>query len=174
MKSDFRINQRGATLAVSLLLLLVITLLAISAVQVTQMQERMSANMQNKEMSFASAETALVAGENWLLRQSRQPTLYTLCPSFPCVQESYQNLDFVSQSDSWWKSNSAEYSSTLKQASSKPRFIIEFLQFVPDSPVVGTSSSRSKGVYYYQVTGRGYGFTDEAITVLQTTVGRRF
>ncbi|KTC69513.1 Tfp pilus assembly protein PilX [Legionella birminghamensis] len=174
MNQDWRKGQRGAVLAVSLLLLLIITLLAISAVQVTQMQEKMSANLQNKELSFLAAETALIAGENWVLTQSRQPQVYTLCTNFPCAQELYENIDFASQPDSWWKTNSAQYNSNLKQVSSKPRYIIEFLQFVPDSPVIGSSSSKSTGVFYYQVTAKGYGFSDEAVTVLQTTVGRRF
>lgn len=167
-------RQRGATLAVALLLLLVITLLGVTAIQVTHMQEKMSSNLQNKELSFAAAESALSAGEAWILGQTHEPTVYTTCTTYPCVQEPYQNVNLATQTSPWWQQRSAEYTPTIDGIYTKPRFIIEFMQFVPDSPVVGSSATKSTGVFYYQVTARGTGATDEAVTILQTTVARRY
>ncbi|MFC3907875.1 PilX N-terminal domain-containing pilus assembly protein [Legionella dresdenensis] len=167
-------TMQGATLATTLLLLFVITLIGVTAIQVTHMQEKMTANLQDKELSFRAAESALSAGEDWIVSLQQEPTLYEQCPEFPCVQNLFINFDYAGQSASWWQANSAAFNGALKNIAAPPRYIIEFLQFVPDSPVVGSSSSKSTGVYYYQVTARGTGATDDAVTILQTTTARRF
>lgn len=56
----------GAVLLVSLVLLVAISLLGISAMQGTIMQERMSVNQRDVEIAFNGAESALRAGEHWL------------------------------------------------------------------------------------------------------------
>lgn len=164
----------GATLAVTLLLLFVVSLLGISAMQVSNFQEKMSSNLQDKELSFNAAESALAAGEAWILSLSQQPPVLATCSPFPCVQETYQNLDFSTQSSNWWQTNSAVYASQLHSLASPPRYIIEFLQFVPDSPEVGDSSKKSTGTFYYKITARGTGSSNNAVSILQTTIGRRF
>lgn len=166
-------TQGGATLAITLMLLLVITLLGISTIQVTSMQEKMTANLQDKELSFRAAESALSAGETWLLNLTSEPAITTTCASWPCVQTRYANLNLLNQSLSWWQSNSATYNTTLDNVASAPRYFIEFLQFVPDSPAIGAGPTTS-GVNYYQVTARGTGATDDAVSILQITVARRF
>ncbi|WP_165475019.1 pilus assembly PilX family protein [Legionella yabuuchiae] len=166
--------QQGATLAVTLILLFVVSLLGISAMHVTQMQEKMSSNLQDKELSFSAAESALMAGEEWLLGLTTQPPVVTTCSSFPCVQTILQNTDITAQTSSWWNSNAATYNTDLEHINSSPKYIIEFLEFIPDSLVIGDSSIKSTGVFYYQITSRGTGSSDESVTILQTTLGRRF
>lgn len=168
------INQSGATLPIALVLLFLVTLLGVSTIQTTQMQEKMSANLQDKEISFMAAESALAAGEAWIINLNALPTPVTSCGSFPCVIEKIDNSDFAGATDAWWQANSAQYTATLSNVNTSPRYIIEFVQFVPDSPVIGQTSGSIPGVYYYQVTAKGTGSTDEAETVLQTTVARRF
>ena len=167
-------RMNGATLAVSLLLLFVITLLGISTIQTTQMQEKMSANLQDKERSFMAAESALAAGENWLQSLDTEPAVTTLCQTYPCVQDRYVNVNLEEQDSTWWQTRSAAYPGNLSHISTPPRYIIEYLQFVPDSPVIGTNKQNIAGVHYYQVTARGTGSSDEAVSVLQTSVSRRF
>lgn len=167
-------TQRGATLAVALILLLIITLIGVSAMQVTQLEEKMSANFQDKLLSFSAAESALKAGEKFILDQTSEPTTYATCPSLPCVHDRYVDLDYTTQSDTWWQANAAAYGVNLPDIASQPRYVIEFVQFVADSPIVGSSSVKSTGVYYYQITAKGTGATNSANTILQTTVARRF
>lgn len=164
----------GATLTVTLLLLFVISILGISAIQVTQFQEKMASNLQDKELSFNAAETALSAGENWILSQNTAPTPLSICGLYPCVHVMYQNVDFKQQTDAWWAANSAAYGTQLQDITTAPRYIVEYVQFVPDSPEIGNTTNQNMGTHYYQITARGTGNTDNAVTVLQTTVGRRF
>ncbi len=62
MLSTYRL-QTGATLIICLMLLLVMTLLGISAVTTTTMEEKMAGNVRNAHMAFQAAEAALRAGE---------------------------------------------------------------------------------------------------------------
>ncbi|KTC65512.1 type IV pilus assembly protein PilX (plasmid) [Legionella adelaidensis] len=168
------IKQCGATLAVTLIMLFLITLLGVSTMQVTSMQEKMASTLQDKELSFNAAETALAAGESWLMSLSILPPAVSTCNPFPCVQAPYQNLVVTAQTNTWWETNSAVYNTSLTNITTQPRYYIEALQFVPDSPVIGDSSVKSKGVTYYQVTARGTGSTTSSVTILQTSLGRRF
>lgn len=61
-----RHRSRGAALVVSLVLLVAVTLLGVSAMQGTILQERMSANQRDVEEAFNAAEIALRRGETEL------------------------------------------------------------------------------------------------------------
>ncbi|SJZ85477.1 pilus assembly PilX family protein [Novilysobacter spongiicola] len=58
--------QRGAALIVVLVLLLMMTLLGLASLRGTLMEERMSANMYDRSLSFQAAEAALRHAENRL------------------------------------------------------------------------------------------------------------
>ncbi len=55
-------RQRGAVLVVSLILLVILTLLGMSVMNTSQLEERMAANVQEVNQSFHSAETGLSWG----------------------------------------------------------------------------------------------------------------
>jgi len=56
--------QRGAVLIVSLILLVVLTLLGVSVMNMTQLEERMASNSQEVVQAFQSAETGLQRAYN--------------------------------------------------------------------------------------------------------------
>lgn len=58
-KTMQRFNQRGATLIVGLLLLLVLTVLGLSSSNVSIMQERMAGNVADRNVAFQEAERTL-------------------------------------------------------------------------------------------------------------------
>ena len=58
--------QRGIALVIALIFLLLMTMIGVSAIQGTTMQERMAGNMQDRNTAFQGAEAALRAGEAWL------------------------------------------------------------------------------------------------------------
>jgi len=59
-------SSQGSALIVSLVILLIMTILGLSAMQTTVLQERMAGNMKDRNMAFQAAEAALRAGENWV------------------------------------------------------------------------------------------------------------
>lgn len=56
-------RQRGVSLFVGLMVLLVLSLLALAIIQVVTMQERMARNLRDQSIAFQAAEAALRAGE---------------------------------------------------------------------------------------------------------------
>ncbi|HSX59412.1 MAG TPA: PilX N-terminal domain-containing pilus assembly protein [Tahibacter sp.] len=68
-------RQRGAALFVSLMLLILVTLLALTASRMTVLQERMSGNYKNQQDAFQSAERQLTRGEAVVLDPLRQPDI---------------------------------------------------------------------------------------------------
>ncbi len=67
-KQMYNQKQKGAALVVGLILLLVLTLLAVSTMSTATMEFRMAQNMQYSENAFQAAETAIdtaLVGGNW-------------------------------------------------------------------------------------------------------------
>lgn len=56
-------SQRGATLIIALILLLIITMVALSGVETVTLEEKMTANTYDRSLAFQSAEAGLRAGE---------------------------------------------------------------------------------------------------------------
>jgi type IV pilus assembly protein PilX len=56
-------SQQGIVLVISLLLLLAITLVAVSSMQSSLLQERMSANLYDRQLSYQQVEAALLEAE---------------------------------------------------------------------------------------------------------------
>lgn len=71
MKSYSR--QSGAVLVVSLLLLLVITLVSVASMQRSVLQERMTANLYERQLAVQQVEAALRSAENWVAAQLPDP-----------------------------------------------------------------------------------------------------
>ena len=66
-------QQQGAVLIMALLLLLIMTLLGVSAMQGSVMDERMAGNMHDHNMAFQAAESGLRDGGDWLLSLTARP-----------------------------------------------------------------------------------------------------
>jgi len=58
---SFYNKQQGATLLVSLVLLLVLTTLALSSTRTAMLQQRMSSNLQQQNLAFQTAENGIKA-----------------------------------------------------------------------------------------------------------------
>ena len=59
-------KQQGAALAVSLIILLLMTLIAVTGMQTTTLEEKMAGNSRDRNLAFQAAESALRQGETWL------------------------------------------------------------------------------------------------------------
>lgn len=63
MISDIH-KQKGAALIISLIFLLVLSIIAVSSMQGTTLQEKMSGNLKDSYSAFNAAEAALLEGED--------------------------------------------------------------------------------------------------------------
>ncbi|SNY54519.1 type IV pilus assembly protein PilX [Arsukibacterium tuosuense] len=71
MRTYYR--QNGAVLVVALLLLLVITLVSVASMQRSVMQERMTANLYERQLAVQQVEAALRSAEDWIAGQMPDP-----------------------------------------------------------------------------------------------------
>lgn len=172
--SSLRTSQQGAVLVVSLLVLLVMTILALSASQATRMQERMAANTRDMDIAFQASEAGLRNSEELLDGLSAQPEP---CSSAGCqvYQIDVLPTDLRYQPKSWWDAHGRifmEGAETLDVVHEQPQAVIEEVAFVPDSLTIGQGAPTGKT--YYRVTSRGFGATGKAESVVQSTYTRRF
>jgi type IV pilus assembly protein PilX len=69
-RNGMRNAQRGVVLVSSLLLLLVVTIMALSMFRSFGMQEKIAGNMREKQRALQAAESAQVYAEQWLITNS--------------------------------------------------------------------------------------------------------
>lgn len=166
-------NQRGIVMLIGLMFVLILTLVGTMGIKMGQFQQKMSGGMRDMELSFQSSETALRSGELWLKSLTVASDPDSSCTPQPCITETDGSIDLATQSITWWAANSAQLSAgTLSQINTQPYYRIEFVSFAPDDVTIGYANSTGK--YYYNITARGTGGTDQAVSVVQSTYVRRF
>ena len=172
-------NQQGAALIISLLVLTVLTLLTLSAMNSAALHQRISGHLKDGQLAFESADAALRDAESWLDTLPAQTTpcstIATSCELFE--PQALQTLEgtagqpWWSHTDaSWWQQHGLDFiadGQNLSQHHDDPYSVVEELERIPDSLVVGLSPGSSR--VYYRITARGVGGTDSSQSVVQST-----
>jgi type IV pilus assembly protein PilX len=168
-------TQRGAALATSLILLLVLTIIGVSAMQMTRMQERMAGNSRDVNLALQGAEAALRDGEKWLGSLNDTPGT---CAAPPCEVYQFNVLPSIEDSDQkWWADNGREYGAAGKdeltrdaggELEEEPAYVVEVIGFDADGVLYG-----APGREFYQVTARSTGGSGKANVIVQSTYARR-
>ena len=174
-----RKKQSGAVLFVSLILLLIMTILGISGMQTTILEEKMAGNFRDANYAFQSAEAALRGSEDWLRSQTTEPVANSTGSNdiwtFNAMDPDTTNSDewWEERDSTWWSTNSVSYGASLNGISTPPRTIVEYKAFVSDTLLAGTGNT-STGLTFYQVTARGTGGTEQSKVLLQSITARRW
>jgi type IV pilus assembly protein PilX len=172
MKSD----QRGMTLLIGLILLVMLTVIGTIGFRNTTMSERMTGNMLDRNVSFQSAESA---GKE-ALTAIEGGTASTLSPGYFATPLSQGGTtSFWTQGDGAavanvancptttpfsWQSCAAQVVTKYANNDSKARYVIELLK--------QDTSSGTSTVWSYRVTSRSTGGSGNADVVLQTVYVR--
>ena len=160
-------DQRGSALVISLIMLLVVSLLAIGGLRSTILQERMSANLHDRELAFQAAEAALRAGERFLA--SNPPD------TFPNANGLYTNGNpnrpnwlAATAGDAATNAISFETDNDAMQGVAvQPQYYIELLEIVPPGTETESGVPESS-VGFYRVTARGFGGTADSVVVVSS------
>jgi type IV pilus assembly protein PilX len=158
--------QGGAVLIVALVFLIVLTLLGVSAMRMTTLQEQMAGNLRDSNLAFQASESALREAESLL----QQATL----PAFDGTDGFLPWQDDSGQAGYWdtfdWSGNSQE-AAEVDGVAGTPRFVIEEL---PPAPLEGGSLrfGALPETGFYRVTARAVGGTTDAVSILQVTYRR--
>lgn len=180
--------QQGVALVVALILLVVLTLVGFAAIRGTLMQQKMAANLYDRQIAFQSAEAALraaklriVGNPSDIARNCR--TGSTVCLSNPFNDAGLPSGSIHDVSDG----TAAGQFSASAMAADKPQYVIENMGNWAD-PESDTGFDQSANSYnygnsggsttavYYRITARSGDpavVGDRAVVVLQAIVKQR-
>lgn len=189
-------SQKGAVLIISLVLLIIMTLLGLSSMSNTVMEERMAGNQRNSDLAFQAAESALRGGEtavfgwpdvqglpdgdNGGTNNTTNKGVFTIDSSGSggLDPNGSNNTEWWEERDgTWWATNATAYANTLNfqsgQSLTSPRYILQKVsQFTLDNTLSTGGVSQSIVAHYYQVTARGTGSADQAESFLRSVYVR--
>ncbi|PAU66041.1 pilus assembly protein PilX [Pseudomonas sp. PIC25] len=162
-KVDF-MRQRGSALIISLVFLLLLTMIGVSSIQDSTLQERMAGNERDRNLAFQAAEAALREGEAFLREQS--PTFTAsgtgglLSPDYTGAKPTAANYPWASRSRA---------GASLAGVNSVPRYVIEWLTTQATGP---SDQIEVSVVNSYRITARAVGGSTDAVVLLQATYSR--
>jgi type IV pilus assembly protein PilX len=170
-------KQTGVALFISLVMLLVLTIIGVSAVQTTSLEERMARNSRDRLMAFQAAESALRDAEAFLetivttapFTDVGTAGLWTIAPFATTARWMQPNI--------WTGAGSVVAANAIQGVMTAPRFLIEHAAtlvreenaYQLDDPYTGSASDR---IEIFRITARGVGGTQNARVLLQSTYGR--
>lgn len=159
-------TQAGMALTVSLIFLLLMTMLGVSAMQISVTQERMAGNLRDRNLSFQAAEAGLRAGEFWLLT----PGNYVIADGNAHIVEAIAPLTLADWTGAGATGGVAGFD---PQLAGDPVFHVGPPSMRRTGEGLGVSLAKIRCEPFYPVTARGQGGTDTAVVVLQSTFGLR-
>jgi len=179
-------RQRGLSLIVVMLLLIVISILGVGGAQITVMAERGSRNDRDMQVAWQSSEAALLEAEcdiHGPCTSTRRTDFVALnafvagcsssglCALAQTGQPAWLAVDFTATGSA---AKTAEYGAytgrsfsagTLgAQPSKKPRYIVEI---IPDR-FINRDATRAPVTYLYRVTAMGFGPRDDIQAMTQS------
>jgi type IV pilus assembly protein PilX len=173
-------KQRGVALFISLVLLLVLTIIGVSAVQTTSLEERMARNTHDSVLAFEAAEVALRSGETFLRTNVNSTALFPVGGNNGLWKASdYGQAEHWQQANIWTGANSVQLpNNSIAGVAEQPRYIIEWVASVQrnDNPYMQGSSYAAlfDRIEIFRVTARGIGGSPNARVMLQSTYGLIF
>lgn len=181
-----RKQARGAALAISLLLLVVMTILGIAASQITRMQAQSATNARDRDIALQRAEAGLRAAERWLDR------IDLIAPPLPCgfercrvyaaagIEQQAIRNPLAAENDGWWQRYGWEYVATEGDSGASdsamnppPRFVIEEHAEVLDTLTISPTGPPARRIVY-QISASAEAGEARSIAVLQSRFARRF
>lgn len=177
-------RQRGAVLAIGLLILVVMTLIGVTGMSTSGLQLKMAGNLKDWHIAFQAVEAGLRDGEtdiasgrgsgsdNKCNAVGAIPSDYdAICPTPPgALQSIWQTIDFKdSASTQQYLLYGAKTGATaLSGVVAQPRYIIEpVINLGPGKSLLANTGGPKKKTF--RVTAVGYGGTAEAYIMAQST-----
>lgn len=164
-------RSHGASLLVVLILLLVMTVLGLTILRSTMLEERMSANLLDRSLAFQAAETALREGETLAALPATRANVPD--PGEPCVGGLCPTPD-ASQPDRWMDNSFGGWVSAgtpVSALAAAPEFFVEYMGDAPTWPGCDLVDEASMSPLCmrprYRITARSQA-ADRAAVVLQS------
>ena len=145
-------GQRGATLIVALIILVVLTILGVSGSQSVLMQEKMTFAVQDAQVALQSAELAVSEAEAFIEANVTTLSGFTANgQSTPGLYSQGNGPANIFAATTWTSANSQQASTTVHTDVPAPRFIIEDIGVSDEDSNVASVNVQGYG----QTTGQG-------------------
>lgn len=168
-------TQQGSALIVTLSILLILTLLGISAMSTSTLQERMAGNARDAEVAFESAETAIRAAEKYIESIATTSVFNNSAGKYAARGSSAEAW----KTEGNW-SGAVNYSISSTVAKS-PHYMIQIIEStlgesdeVNSGAAYGSGGNSTDKPTVFQITARGYGLSPNSRVMLQSYYGRYF
>lgn len=176
-------TQRGVALFMSLVMLLIITVLGLSSVQTTTLQERMARNSRDVNLAFQSAESAIKDAEEFV-------ETFNNLDDFNAANANANGLYFevAYNQPSNWDSSQIDWNAAngyitaptvIEGVAVQSKYIVEHVKAIVSETDrlnldnIGQSTGAGMA-QIFRVTVYGTGGTDTAHVMIQSTYGKRF
>lgn len=165
-------TQKGAVLFISLIMLLVMTLIGVTGMRTTVLEEKMTSNLRDRGLAFQAAEAAILDAEELL---DTLVSTGSFDGSLGRLGPSDDDPDFF-DTGTWAADSSIGYSGSLADVATQPRYILKYVGTVKTNTgdlSVGSYGSRDTSVVtIFRITARGTGGSDSAQVILESHYGR--
>lgn len=169
-------KQQGAVLFVALIMLLLLTILGVSSMKGTLMEEKMSGNLRDHNIAFEAAESALRDAEATL----SGVVSVTAFNNAGGLYDSDQDIISILTNASTWTTGASIEGTAIPGVASTPRYVIQHRFHNegsnPDSSEMAQESEdppTNEASDYAVVYARGTGATDNAVVMIQTFYGMK-
>lgn len=172
-----RRQNTGVALFISLVLLLLLTIIGVSAVQTTTLEVRMARNEHDSLLAFQAAESALRDAEAALDLVTSTVDFTDAGANGLWTVADLGDPDRWTLGGVWDGGQSAPATTNIDGVSTQPRYIVEHVASVIreenayqlEDPYGASNSDR---IEIFRVTARGVGGSANAVVLLQSTYGR--
>jgi len=170
--------QNGAVLIITLMLLVIMTILGVSAVTTTTMQEKMAGNMHNKNLSFQAAEAAMRFGESIAMPLSDATDFSAEAAQGIYPRTNYTTAQLLADPPTmnWQDGDNGNLYLQFPVVNAAPQYIVEDYGTAPKSESCAKDTAETQICCtcclqkIFRVTAKGSGLTAVGQTLLQSTV----
>lgn len=176
-KALARRHECGVALVMALVFLLLLTILGVTTMNTTVLQERMAGNLRDRNLAFQAAESALLAGEN---RVGSAITINAVVAAASITNDGLHKPSTTTtpvwEQATLWNGTDVFAFTGLGIVAQQPKYIIEDLGEVQDTggSLVIPQNYKTRGKNVFRITARGSGGTTSAVAMVQSTYEKRF
>jgi type IV pilus assembly protein PilX len=183
-------RERGTVLIVTLMFLIVLTLLGLSTMRGTTLEERMAGNSRDYNTALQAAEAALRDAEADLKGTGTTVGRTLTVTSFPvnligtatpsgcanggvCIIVNETTQLYNTTNVNWAGNTSTTYgqytgATAISGPSQPPRYVLELMQFADGKNKDRVAGASGNVDYYYvRITARGWGASSQTVVTLQ-------
>jgi type IV pilus assembly protein PilX len=177
-------SSRGAALITALMILLVLTIIGISALRTSSLQETIVGNLRDQDLAFQAAESAIIDAEDKLDKFINPPQANSSGTKGIYTRDSstvgglnYNWANSAANTSIWDNDVATEFgvknTKEISEVNADPMYVIQEEIFAPND-LDPETRAQGLGRFTYKITSRGEGKADTTVTLVQETFAKQY